>query len=667
MATTRDAPAVGTARNLRMRDLILLDLFLVCLAVLFAILLRLEKLPASLQYLQGGGWTLLLLSPAIRLPLYFHFNLYHRLWRYASMDDLLGILNAGLAAPLIIALVNFGLFPAIGLPYSHSGSVWLLEAIVSLGMLGALRFSLRFLYQTWANDTISTQTAAPVATLIVGAGDAGAMILREIKRNPSLDIHVIGLVDDDIRKHDKTLLGVPVLGGCDTLPALLTTHNIRNVIIAMPTAPGIVIRSVVQSCEASNIRPTIVPRLDDLVNNRLLLNHLRPVEIDDLLRREPIVTDAAAVRQLLHGKRVLVTGGGGSIGSELCRQILRCEPAELIIVGHGENSVFEINQKLRQIQQRRHLTTKLTTYIADIQMRDRLLRLFQQTEPQIVFHAAAHKHVPLMEANPSEAVNNNILGTRNVLFAAQAVNVERFVMVSTDKAVNPTSVMGATKRAAELLVLDAARRLHKPYVAVRFGNVLGSRGSVIHTFKQQIAQGGPVTVTDPAVSRFFMTIPEASQLLLQAAALGTGGEIFMLDMGKSIRIVDLATDLIQLSGLEVGRDIEIVYSGLRPGEKLTEELFLPGEVYHTTAHPKIRIAGNAGESVPAQIYTILEKLENAISDENPARLLEQLQILVPEYQRRATTPLTPASARKQEPDIAAPKLTYLPLGNESFD
>lgn len=639
-------PTTQVLRGLRIRYLLVLDLVLACLCAFAAIILRLENYNSALIYLQSGGWILIILSPAVRIPLYVYFNLYNRLWRYASTDELFGIMRAGSIAPLGIALLNFGLLPLLGAPYSRSGSVWLIEAVLSFLTLAGLRITLRFVEERQQHGTQPGNTTQRIPTLIVGAGDAGAMMLREIKRNPDLGMAVVGFVDDDSKKYNNALSGVPVLGNSEQLPDLIRQHQIQQVIIAMPTAPGKIIRQVVQTCEEANIKPRIVPRLDTMVSGKLV-HHLRDVEIEDLLRREPVVTDIEAVHNLLQGKRVLVTGGGGSIGSELCRQILRCRPAELIIIGHGENSVFEIEQELNQVQKRDGSQTKLTTYIADIRMKERIFAIFRQCRPEVIFHAAAHKHVPLMEDNPSEAVTNNIFGTQNLLKAAQHFNAERFVMVSTDKAVNPTSVMGASKRGAELLVLDAARRTGKPYVAVRFGNVLGSRGSVVLTFKRQIAMGGPVTITDPEVRRFFMTIPEAVQLLLQAAVLGQGGEIFMLDMGEPVRIIDLATDLIRLSGYEVGRDIDIVFTGLRPGEKLNEELFLAGETYHTTAHPKIRIAAGAGRFVPEHLHATIASLEQAVDSANPLLLRQQLHMLVPEYQIPNRT-LSPAAARLEQ-------------------
>ena len=375
-----------------------------------------------------------------------------------------------------------------------------------------------------------------------------------------------------------------------------------------------------------------MPGLYELLDGSVHISQVREISIEDLLRREPIQTDVAAVTELLAGKRVLVTGGGGSIGSELCRQILRSRPAELLLLGHGENSIFEMHNEL-MIENQRLLgsNVQLTPLIADIRFADRIAALFQRYKPQIIFHAAAHKHVPLMEMNPAEAITNNVLGTRNVVAAARTAGVERFVMISTDKAVNPTSVMGASKRAAELIVYNAALQSGLPYMAVRFGNVLGSRGSVVLTFRKQIAAGGPVTVTHPEMRRYFMTIPEAVQLVLQAGVLGQGGEVFLLDMGEPVKIVDMATDLIRLSGLKVGSDIEIAFTGLRPGEKLYEELFLQGEAYTRTRHEKVFIASNTNQLMPGRLDETLAALTRSADLNDRDAIIRTLQNLVPEY------------------------------------
>ncbi|MCX6040818.1 MAG: nucleoside-diphosphate sugar epimerase/dehydratase [Caldilinea sp.] len=375
-----------------------------------------------------------------------------------------------------------------------------------------------------------------------------------------------------------------------------------------------------------------MPGLYELLDGSVHISQVREISIEDLLRREPIQTDIAAVTELLAGKHVLVTGGGGSIGGELCRQILRSRPAVLLLLGHGENSIFEMHNELMLENQRLFgSSVQLTPLIADIRFADRIATLFQRHKPQVVFHAAAHKHVPLMEMNPAEAITNNVLGTRNVVAAARTAGVERFVMISTDKAVNPTSVMGASKRAAELIVYNAALQSGLPYMAVRFGNVLGSRGSVVLTFRKQIAAGGPVTVTHPEMRRYFMTIPEAVQLVLQAGVLGQGGEVFLLDMGEPVKIVDMAADLIRLSGLKVGRDIEIAFTGLRPGEKLYEELFLQGEEYTRTRHDKVFIASNTNLLTPGRLDEALAALDRSAGLNDRDAIIRTLQNLVPEY------------------------------------
>ncbi len=622
-------PNSSAVRVLRVRYLLLIDIALILCAVASAVFLRFDSPESTYAYLTHS-WPFLVIAPLVRIPLYFRFNLYNRLWRYASIDEFRSIIAAGIVAPPLIALLNFGLLPLLALPYNTSRSIWLLEALCSLSLVAATRLVLRA-GQHRGFLSLHPHAAQPGATpvLIAGAGDAGATVLREIQQNRESNMTVVGFVDDDPAKQHVSLLGVPVLGDRRAIPTLVAQHHIRQVIIAMPTVPGRVIREIVQLCEQAGIRPRIVPSIYSLVNGAITLNQLRNVEIEDLLRREPIVTDLAAVRRLLSGRRVLVTGGGGSIGRELCRQILACHPAELIILGHGENSVFEIEHELRA---RPELSdVRLTTCIADTRMAARIHTIFRTYRPEVVFHAAAHKHVPLMEANPGEAITNNVLGTRNILEASLAYDVSHFVMVSTDKAVNPTSIMGTSKRVAELLVLDAARRSGKCFATVRFGNVLGSRGSVLHTFKRQIAAGGPVTVTHPEITRFFMTIPEAVQLLLQAAALGHGGEVFMLDMGEPVRITQLAEDLIRLSGLEVGRDIEIEYTHLRPGEKLYEELFLAEEKYQCTAHPKLRIAANAGRYMPVGLTPKVNALVTAAQGDQRETLIRLLIELVPEF------------------------------------
>lgn len=632
---TAVSPRKSMAPTVRMRYLMLIDLLLIWVAIVAAFAIRYEALISIGPYLRLS-WTYFLLVPLVKLPAYYGFRLYYRLWRYASMKELTMIALASAVSSVLVYAINFLILPALGILHMRSGSIWLIESVLSFLFLGGSRFFLRLLQERYQASQLLRSRAFiphPNRVLIAGAGDSGAIMLREMLSNSGLGYKVVGLVDDDPAKRHYSLYGVPVLGSRHDIPAIVEKHSVDQVIIAMPTASGKDIREIVRICEEAGVHPQTIPGIYELLDGTFSLNQVRNVDIEDLLRREPVVTDIKAVREQLRGKRVLVTGGGGSIGSELCRQIIRSDPAELILLGHGENSIFEISEELKR-ELRRPERTKaptLRTVIADVRFPERMLRLFRELQPEIVFHAAAHKHVPLMEENPAEAITNNVLGTRNLLNAAIATNIERFVMISSDKAVNPTSVMGASKRAAELLVHEAAKRSRKPYVAVRFGNVLGSRGSVVLTFKKQIAAGGPITVTDPEMQRFFMTIPEAVQLVLQSSVLGQGGEVFLLDMGEPVRIVDLARDLIRLSGLQEGRDIDIEFTGLRPGEKLFEELFVAGEDYKRTKHEKIFIAANASSFVPTNLDAAIVALEQAAQDNDREAILRNLQNLIPEY------------------------------------
>ena len=483
--------------------------------------------------------------------------------------------------------------------------------------------------------------------LIIGAGDAGVSLVQELERNPHIGLLPIAFVDDDPAKLNLRIRGLPVVGNRNVIPDLIYSWHIQTVIIAMPSVSGRNLRDIVALCQLAGVETLTLPALQDVLMGQGNLQHsIREIRIEDLLRREPVQTDIDRVRQLLKGKRVLVTGAGGSIGSELCRQIFQCSPAEIILLGHGENSVFQIQQELQQMSLsvlsngNGHLPAvpTLRPFIADLRHPSRLRYAFEEFRPQVIFHAAAHKHVPLMEDNAPEAITNNVLGTKSLTDLAVEFAVEHFVMISTDKAVNPTSVMGASKRVAEMIVLQAARTSGIPFVVVRFGNVLGSRGSVIPTFKQQIAGGGPVTVTHPEMCRYFMTIPEAVQLVLQAVVISPGGEILMLNMGEPIKIVDLAKDLICLSGYRVGQDIEIAYTGLRPGEKLFEELFLPDEEYQKTEHEKLLVVKNASHTISDKLsQTVADLLQSAaINDSTEIRSL--IQKLVPGY--RLKTPVS---------------------------
>ncbi len=464
-------------------------------------------------------------------------------------------------------------------------------------------------------------------TLIVGAGTTGKQVTKELFASTRLGMLPIGFVDDNKSKHGHMLCDLPVLGSLSDLRELISKHDVAELVIAMPSASGTVIRQVVRAALDSGISTLTVPSLPEIISQKGGGASLREVEIQDLLRRDPIETDMASVAALATGETVLITGAGGSIGSELCRQLGRLAPTKLVVLGHGENSIFDIYHELRES----FPDVKIVPVIADVRDRDRMMQVVTACRPHAVFHAAAHKHVPLMEDNVVEAVTNNVTGTRNTVDASLAADVQHFVLVSTDKAVRPTSVMGASKRVAEQIVQHAATKHDRNFVSVRFGNVLGSRGSVVPMFMRQIRAGGPVTVTHPEMQRFFMTIPEAVQLILQAGALGRGGEVFVLDMGEPVKVVDLATDLIRLSGLEPGQDIKIQFCGIRPGEKLYEEMFFSAEHVMPTVHPKVLRARNGllAEGTMRKIDALAKSALNGDGEEEIRKLLREL---VPDFQ-----------------------------------
>ena len=615
--------------KLRNRHLLFLDLFFLAITPAIALLLRVDS-PLVWTWFFKNLILYTLVAMALRVFVHALLGLYGRYWRYASAEDVTQITTAVvISSMLVIAFFFLANVLVAGEEAILPRSVPFIDSLLVLIVVGGTRFSVRLADNWWKR---TRPHSANTRVLVVGAGESGIMIVREMQTHTAISMEPVGFVDDDPDKRHVRIRGVPVLGKRHDIPDLVREYHINQVVIAMPTASGQVIREIKGMCEKVKIKTRIIPGIYELLDGKVSVNQIRDVEIEDLLRRDPVQTDLQAVRTLLSGKRVMITGGGGSIGGELCRQVLRCEPAQLVVLGHGENSVFAIQHELLAFVRREKLNTEIESVIADVRFARRIHEIMHCFQPEIVFHAAAHKHVPLMELNPGEAITNNVMGTQNVLRAALSAGVERFVMVSTDKAVNPSSIMGASKRAAELLVHQAANQSGKPYVAVRFGNVLGSRGSVVLTFKQQIAAGGPVTVTDPEMTRFFMTIPEAVQLLLQAAVVGTGGEVFVLDMGQPVKIVDLARDLIELSGLRLGQDIDIAYTGARPGEKLYEELFVPGENYERTQHHKIFIAANASHFLPRDLDERIKKLGDAAAQDNALLIKHALRDLIPEYQ-----------------------------------
>jgi FlaA1/EpsC-like NDP-sugar epimerase len=558
----------------------------------------------------------------IKPLVYYRFGLYRRLWAYASIRELkliaIAVTTASIILTIIVLIISF-----FKRDWEFSRGVLVIDWLLSLLAVGGLRFSYRIISES---QLTSRQTENRLRrVLIAGAGDAGALVVREMQRNPQANLNPVGFVDDDPAKQKQEIHGTSVIGKLDDLARLIDLKKVDEVIIAIPSAPGQVVRKVADICRLKNIPSRTMPSLHELIGGKVSVNRLREVDITDLLRRAPTHIDNELVGLSLGGRRVMVTGAGGSIGRELCRQIARWEPMELYLLGHGENSIFETLIELEQS----YPSLKIHPLIADIRNKERINHLFSIYQPQVVFHAAAHKHVPLMQANIEEAVTNNVLGTRIIVDASIENNVERLVMISTDKAICPTSVYGATKRIGEMLILDAARRTAKSFSVVRFGNVLGSRGSVLVRFKRQIDYGGPVTVTHPDMERYFMTIPEAVHLVLQASAMGKGGEVFVLNMGEQIRILDLAQDLIRLSGLEPGKDIEIVFTGIRPGEKLSEALWDEGADYLSTIHPDI-LRLNENEVLNSNdLETVINNLIELGKNGDPDEIVNMLNKIVP--------------------------------------
>ncbi len=568
--------------NIRNRYILIGDLFLSFISVLGTYILRLELIEVFSNYYLSLLW-MLLLSLTLKPLIYFFYGLYRKMWIYASVRELKLIVLAVTTASAVISAIMLVLFHN-NIFTSFPRSVLFIDWILSLIFVGGLRFGLRVMFESNKNRMANQQVLdIKKNALIIGAGDMGATVAKEMQKNPLLNAKPIGFLDDNPEKYKQQLHGIPVIGRLRDMTRVIKNNQVNEVIIAIPSASGRVIREITEICRRYKIPFRTMPGIYELLGGDVSVTRLREVEIADLLRRPPTPITESSVGEILRGKVVLVTGAGGSIGSELSRQIARWEPQNLVLLGHGENSIFETYHVLKKSFPHIHFVTA----IADIRDVERIDQVFTRNKPEVVFHAAAHKHVPLMETNIEECVLNNVYGSKVIVDACDKHGVEKFVFISTDKAVRPISIMGATKRIAEMLVLQAAARTGLPYSVVRFGNVLGSRGSVVPLFKQQIARGGPVTVTHPEMKRYFMTIPEAVYLVLQSAGMGLGGETFVLDMGEQIKIVDLASDLIRLSGFEPGKDIEIVFSGIREGEKLSEDLWSDGRKLHPTQHPAI--------------------------------------------------------------------------------
>lgn len=563
----------------------------------------------------------------IQVSVLFLLGAYSILWRYISLDDLKIFVIAGAVSGSILLALRFLLgfvdFPLWQIPIS----VILIDTVLGFGGLVAVRVIRRFIYELGGKSgrprALRRATRKPV--LLVGAGRVGAMLVRDTLGRADGEIDILALIDDDRGKIGKSVSGRKVVGTTADLPKLVSEFGAEQVVIAIGHAEGTEIRRIVEICNKIPVKTQIVPSLHDIVHGRVEMGRVRDVQIEDLLGRDPVDLDDGNLRQFLGEKTVMVTGAGGSIGSELVRQVLEYDPEKVLLVERSEFNLFTITREVEQGPQ----AGICEPLIADVGDEARMREIFDRYRPEIILHAAAHKHVALMEANPIEAIKNNVLATRGLGRLAGDAGVRTFVLISTDKAVNPTSMMGGSKRLAEIALQDLNREFETNFLAVRFGNVLGSAGSVVPIFREQIERGQPLTVTDREMRRYFMTVPEASQLVLQAAAIGAGGEIFILDMGEPVRILDLAEDMIRLSGLEPYTDIPIVFTGARPGEKLFEELEITGEGLLKTRHPKIFI-GKIATYGSAEVLDILGRLRAAVEDNDPARLRAFMNEVLPE-------------------------------------
>ncbi len=614
------------------------DACLFAVALTFAYLFRFE-FSLDAFYVQQLNRMLILVLP-LKLCTFFLFDLYKGMWRYTSTRDFWRLLQASATSTLIILAFIFVFYRFEG---GYSRAVFVMDGGLTFLLTGGLRMVIRTLYlrKDRNGQAVFIPTAQRKRILIIGAGSAGEKILREIIENDQLPYSVVGFIDDDRKKYGRSIHGIPVLGSLNGLAKIVEDEQIKEILIATPSATGDQIRRIVETCKVCHIAYKTLPGMGEIIDGRVSLKALRDVNYEDLLGRSPVQLDMEEIQGYLDDKTVLVTGCGGSIGAELCRQIVRFQPKNLILVDASESNLFHIELELRN----KLRYDRYRAILGRIQDERLMTTVFNKYRPQVVFHAAAYKHVPMLEKNPWEAVFNNITGSRVIMEMALKHQAERFVLVSTDKAVRPTNVMGASKRVTELLLQtfqDGGTR----FMAVRFGNVVGSSGSVIPIFRNQIEQGGPVTVTHPEVSRFFMTIPEAAQLILQAGALGQGGEIFILKMGTPVKIVDMARDLIRLSGREPDKDVKITFIGLRDGEKLYEELITVGEGIVPTKHEKImvlRTDGQVGVSPSLREWSALLDAQlkelNEVADRFDAPAIRRkLQEIVPEY-----TPSPPSS------------------------
>ena len=607
-----------------------IDILLLCLAYFLAYFIRFEgKIPAiGILNFKNTVWFIIL----FKLLVFFMFNLYKGMWRYTSINDLINLIKSTFVSSTIIILVILYVRRFEGYPRS----VFIIDAFLTLFFIGGIRLFIRLIHQTPISG-LTGMTRFPFfqntreglkRLLIIGAGDAGEKILRELHGNPRLKYDVVGFVDDDPKKHGMHIHGVPVLGDIDQLLDLTSEHEVDEVLIAIASATRKEMRRIVDLCKETGLKYRIIPGMGELIDGRLTVKSIRDVAYEDLMGREAVQLEMEKIGEYLKNKTILVTGAGGSIGSELCRQIARFFPKNLILLDRTENNLYQIEVELRW----EFPYLQCSPILGNVMNRETLKRIFLRYRPDVVFHAAAYKHVPIMELNPWETIFTNIKGTHSLLEVVKEFEADRFVLVSTDKAVRPSNVMGASKRIAELLTQCYNNNFNPTrFMSVRFGNVIGSSGSVIPLFKGQIEKGGPVTVTHPEVTRYFMTISEAAQLILQAGAMGEGGEIFILDMGSPVKILDMARDLIRLSGFEPDEDIEIKFIGLRPGEKLYEELISEGEGISPTSHEKISVLSKPPCDLN-WLKTKIDELTTLAEKQDAVGIRRKFKEILPEYE-----------------------------------
>ncbi len=575
-----------------------------------------------------------------KLMIYRYFQLYDSLWEYASIEELIRIVGAVLSA-------NFmGIFYLSSMGYRVYYGIYIVSVIIEICFVGGIRFSFRLLRRLTYHQSATRQESRK-HVLVIGCGATASMIATEIKNHPESYGQLVGYIDDDPFKLNETIAGIRVIGNRYDIYSVAKRFHVEEIIIAIPTASPKDTKEILAECKRCNTKVRIIPGVRDVLDGHVSMSKIRDVELEDLLGRDPVNLNVGEISTYIRNKTVLVTGGGGSIGSELCRQIALFRPKKLVILDNYENNAYDIQNELH----REHKELAVDIMIGSIRDRDNVFSVMEEVRPDVIFHAAAHKHVPLMERSPKEAIKNNVFGTLNVAEAAHQFGVKRFVMISTDKAVNPTNVMGASKRMCEMIIQGLSKTSETKFVAVRFGNVLGSNGSVIPLFKQQIRDGGPITVTHKDITRYFMTISEAAQLVLQAGAIAEGGEIFVLDMGEPVKIYDLAVDIIKLSGLIPFEDIDIEITGLRPGEKLYEELLMDEELLKRTNHNKIFICKPC-ELDMKMLKKNFEQLERLIKSGDAEEVRAMMRHVVPTYRNAQDVNTEPVQQESEiRPDV----------------